>query len=410
MLAASPIDEGRLSAVPGHWRVMRLKHLAQLQYGDALPAESREVGPVAVYGSNGVVGRHRLANTEGPAVMVGRKGSFGKVHFSPEPAFCIDTAFYVDRRHAPGVDLRWLAWLLEGLQLDAVSLDTGVPGLSRDLAHGLYVPVPPLAEQQALAERLRVDCARIDRLIAARGVRIERLIELRAGRVRAAIRGVGRPGPRRDSGVGWIGDIPRHWQAKRLKWLARMATGHTPSRGDPGLWVDCDIPFASLADTRAMAVDDVLRRTEVMLSRAGLGSSSARMLPAGTVLLTRDATIGLSAIAGVDMAISQHLVGWMCGPALSNRWLLYALYAMRPELERLATGATIDTIGLPELRRLQIPVPPRAEQAPIVDGLRARVARIDRLVTLTRRSLAALIELRAARVFELTHGRNAAGG
>lgn len=405
MRSASPIDEARLADVPGHWRVMRLKHLARLQYGDGLPAHSREDGPVPVYGSNGVVGCHRVANTEGPVVIVGRKGSFGKVHHSDGPAFCIDTAFYVDRRHAPGVDLRWLAWLFEGLRLDAVSQDTGVPGLSRELAHRLNVPVPPPSEQRALAERLARDCGRIDRLIEARRTRLERLAELRAGRVRAAVRGVGVAGPRRETDIGWIGDIPRHWRAERLKWLAVMATGHTPSRGDPRLWVDCDIPFASLADTRSLAADDVLRDTEVMLSRAGLRSTSARVLPAGTVVLTRDATIGLAAIAGVEMAISQHLVGWICGPALSNTWLLYALYAMRPELERIATGATIDTIGLPELRRLAIPLPPPVEQGPIIDALRVEVARIDRLMALTRRSLAALVELRAARIFGLTHGR-----
>lgn len=405
MRAVSPIDEARLAAVPGHWRVMRLKHLARLQYGDSLPAHERRGGPVPVYGSNGVVGRHRVANTLGPAVIVGRKGSFGKVQLSDAPAFCIDTAFYIDRRHAPGVDLPWLAWLLEGLRLDAISQDTGVPGLSRDLAHGLYVPVPPPDEQRALAARLEADCGRIDTLIAARQTRIERLIELRRGWVRAAIRGVDVAGPRRPSGVGWIGDIPRHWRAERLKWMATMATGHTPSRSDPALWVDCDIPFASLADTRAMAAGDVLERTEVTLSRAGLVSTSARVLPAGTVLLTRDATIGLAAIAGVEMAISQHLVGWLCGPALRNTWLLYALYAMRPELQRLATGATIDTVGLPELHRLSIPVPPLAEQGPVIARLRQRVAAIDRLLETTRRSLIALAELRAARIFGLTHGR-----
>lgn len=405
MLSARPIDEARLAAVPPHWRVMRLKHLARLQYGDSLPARDREQGPVPVFGSNGVVGRHRVVNTLGPAVIVGRKGSFGKVHLTPEPAFCIDTAFFVDRRHAPGVELRWLAWLLEGLRLDAVSQDTGVPGLSRDMAHGLYVPVPPPAEQRRLADHLDRDVARIDRLIALRRARIEQLDALRDARIRAAIRGADHPGPRQDTGVGWIGDIPRDWRARRLKWLARMATGHTPPRSEAGLWVDCDIPFASLADTRTLAAVDVITGTEVMLSAAGLEASSARMLPAGTVVLTRDATIGLAAIAGVDMAISQHLVGYICGPALRNTWLLYALYAMRPDLERRATGATIVTIGLPELRRLTIPLPPLAEQDRIVAALRARLVRIERAIELTRRAIETLRDLRAARIFALTHGR-----
>lgn len=411
MIAGRPVDAARLRGVPRHWQVMRLKHVARLQYGDALPAEARRPGPVPVFGSNGVVGRHAVPNTEGPAIVVGRKGSFGKVHHSAQPAFCIDTAFFVDRRHVrPGTDLRWLFRLLDGLRLDAVSQDTGVPGLSRELAHNLYVPVPPPDEQRALADALDRLCGDLDALIAAREARLERLAALREGVIREAVRGLDVPGPRAPSGVGWLGSVPRDWPVERLKWLAVMQTGHTPSRADAGLWVDCDIPFVSLADTRALAAQDVIAETEVRLSRAGLAASSARVLPAGTVVLTRDATIGLCAIIDRPMAVSQHLVGWICGPRLHNAWLLHALYAMRPELLRLSLGATIGTLGLPELRRLRVPVPPLDVQRAVVARLRARVADIDALLAVTTRERAALAELRAARIFGLTHGRITPGG
>ena len=104
----------------------RLKHLLRLQYGDALAADRREDGDVPVFGSNGVVGTHSGSNTMAPVVLVGRKGSFGKVVWSDSAGFCIDTAYFIDERSCHG-DLRFAFYALQGLGLDTLSRDTGVP-------------------------------------------------------------------------------------------------------------------------------------------------------------------------------------------------------------------------------------------------------------------------------------------
>lgn len=80
-----------LGDVPEHWEVKRLKQVCRLAYGDSLPDESRISETVPVYGSNGQVGSHNRANAEGPCLIIGRKGSFGKVNFSPISVFAIDT-------------------------------------------------------------------------------------------------------------------------------------------------------------------------------------------------------------------------------------------------------------------------------------------------------------------------------
>lgn len=73
------------------WPSTQVRHLARFDYGDPLAAESRIDGEVVVYGSNGPVGSHNAANTLGPAIVIGRKGSYGKVRYSSEPVFAIDT-------------------------------------------------------------------------------------------------------------------------------------------------------------------------------------------------------------------------------------------------------------------------------------------------------------------------------
>lgn len=402
-------DDARLDALPAHWRIRRLKHIARLAYGAALPTHDRVAGPIPVYGSNGITGHHDQANSDGPTIVIGRKGSFGKVRYSPGPVWCIDTAFYLDHRHTDA-DLRWLAWTLEALALDKGSQDTAVPGLSRDDAHHRRLPLPPPAEQRAIAADLD---RRIGDLTTAEtnlDTRLAHLATLRTSLIREAITGAHVPGPRHATDADWLDTLPRDWQCVPIKRLTVAATGHTPSKSDPELWHDCDIPWVSLADTEAIDRADLLEDTDTHISRAGLAASSAKVVPQGAVICTRDASIGLAALLARPMAISQHIIAWVCGPALRPRWLLYVLYAMRPELEAIARGTTIGTIGMHTLRRLMIPLPTLAEQDALLARLIPRVDAVTRLEATTHRQRAHLTELRAALVLGVTHGTIPIGG
>jgi type I restriction enzyme S subunit len=85
-----------LGEIPAHWEIARLMFVTHLAYGDSLALEIREPGVVPVYGSNGIVGEHARANTQVPCLIVGRKGSYGKVTFSESPCFAIDTTYFID--------------------------------------------------------------------------------------------------------------------------------------------------------------------------------------------------------------------------------------------------------------------------------------------------------------------------
>ena len=162
-----------LGDIPAHWDVCRLKNICRFAYGNSLTAEQRDGGSVSVYGSNGQIGSHSVANTIGECIIIGRKGSFGKVRYSPEPAFAIDTAFFVDSRYT-NADMRWLYYLLNAMRLDAVSKHSAIPGLNRQDAYVRGSVYPPLPEQRAIAEYLDAKTAAIDAAIA----HYERMAEL----------------------------------------------------------------------------------------------------------------------------------------------------------------------------------------------------------------------------------------
>ena len=152
----------------------------------------------------------------------------------------------------------------------------------------------------------------------------------------------------------------------QLRYVSRTGTGHTPSRSRPDLWIEEDrtIPWMTLADVgqlRAGTVD-VITETVERITPAGVANSSAVVHPAGTVFLSRTASVGFSAMMGRPMAVSQDFMTWTPGPLLDGRFLLHVLRGMRPRLLGLMYGSTHKTIYMPDLLALRTPLPPIERQ------------------------------------------------
>ncbi len=176
-----------IGEIPVHWNLSMLKYAARLVYGDTLISENREEGVVPVYGSNGIIDTHSSANTLSPAIIVGRKGSLGKVQYSDVPCFVIDTAYYIDRRTS-NLNLRWLYYILQSLKLERFR-NSVLPGLNRESAESQYIPLITEEEQAQIANFLDRKTEQIDELIAAEQRKIELLKEYRQSLISEAVTG-----------------------------------------------------------------------------------------------------------------------------------------------------------------------------------------------------------------------------
>ena len=139
--------------------IVPLGEVCDFVYGDGLKETDRKGGDVPVYGSNGIVGWHDEALTKGEALIVGRKGSIGEVHFSKIPCWAIDTTYFIEKTKVP-CDFTWLYYTLKALDLTRLNKSAAIPGLNREDAYEQKIPLPPLTEQKRIASLL----ARADRL------------------------------------------------------------------------------------------------------------------------------------------------------------------------------------------------------------------------------------------------------
>jgi type I restriction enzyme S subunit len=148
-----PIDTSELPELPEGWVWTRVGEIITFEYGKGLRKDKRDSnGNVPVYGSNGIVGYHKIALTDKPCIIVGRKGAAGEIHLSKFPCWPIDTTYYV---YTPSeVCLEFLFYLLSILKLGSLDKSTAIPGLNRDDAYKMTIPLPPIAEQQQIVSEI----------------------------------------------------------------------------------------------------------------------------------------------------------------------------------------------------------------------------------------------------------------
>ncbi len=142
--------------------------------------------------------------------------------------------------------------------------------------------------------------------------------------------------------------------------VAKLESGHTPSRRHPEWWGG-DVPWIALPDIRALDGTTAMS-TDEQTNELGLANSSARLLPAGTVVLSRTASVGFVTVLGVPMATSQDFVNWVPGDRLRPWFLARSLIAARDYVRGLSEGAIHKTVYMPTLKALRIRLPSLKDQ------------------------------------------------
>lgn len=249
---------------------------------------------------------------------------------------------------------------------------TGIASINQRVLGAFPLVSPPIAEQRCIATRLKVQLAEVETARQAALAQYESAEALMSAIYREAfaqVVPVAVP-PTYD-------DPPPGWQWRKLTELARLESGHTPSRSRPDWWGG-DVSWISLTEIRALDGQWV-ESTQLRTNAAGIANSAARILPRGTVCYSRTASVGFVAIMAKPMATSQDFANWVCGDALDPEFLMHALIRARKNLRDLATGATHKTIYMPTLESFRVCAPDIDAQRRIVRGLKQRLGEASAL-------------------------------
>lgn len=142
-------------------------------------------------------------------------------------------------------------------------------------------------------------------------------------------------------------------------------SGGTPSTTDDDLW-DGDIPWLTPKEITKNNNTIIVSTTERYITAQGLAQSAAKLLPPGTVMLTKRAPVGAIAVNAVPMSTNQGFLNFQCGPKLRPLYLAYWLKVNTPYLQQIANGSTYRELYKSDLFEFELAVPPLAEQNAIL--------------------------------------------
>ena len=391
------------------WPLVQIRHLARFAYGESLAADERAAGSIPVYGSNGQVGEHDRANTGAPVLVVGRKGSYGKIQYRDTPVFAIDTTYYVDKSTTQH-HLRWLYYALGVVGLDGLSQDVGVPGLSREVAYRERLPLPAGSEQRAIADFLDAETARIDALIAKKRRLLTILDERDIALAHDMVTGAPLGGDRVVSRLPWLRDLPRGWTlapvgSQFTVALGRMLNAERAASGEMR-------PYLRNINIRWDRVDT----SDVALMDFPPGERPKYALRNGDLLVNEGgAGIGRSAIWDSQIAECYFQKSVLRLRPLSDahpRWMLECIRVAVAQRVFLVEGnlATIPHVPAEALRVHRFPFPPRATQDLLLGWLDTQRAAHRRLFSSVGRQIDLLVEHRQALITAAVTGELAVPG
>ena len=351
-----------MSGLPNGWAATTLGRVIALNYGKSLPAPERDGGQYTVFGSNGIVGRHSQAITNAPAIVVGRKGSFGEVHFSDIPCFPIDTTYYVDSFDI--LNARFAYHLLRHLPLKEMNRASAIPGLNREDAYSLDVGLPPLPEQQLIAAkvdeltartaRARKELDRIPTLIARYK---QRLLALAFSEERAV-----------------------NWPQKLIDEISTIVT--SGSRGWAQYYSSDGDLFIRVGNVRRLNIE--LDLNDIQCVNPPPGAEGIRtQLQDGDVLITITADLGrVGVFSGNQTAyVNQHVALVRLDDSTQSRFVGWYLSSElgQSQLFENNRGATKAGLGLGDIKGVAIPLPDPEEQAEIVRRIESAFGWLNRM-------------------------------
>jgi restriction endonuclease S subunit len=410
--------------------------------------KDRIAGDFPYYGATGILDYVHDYIFDEKLILVGEDGAkWGPGEgsaFSAEGYYWVNNHAHVIRPFRDCLIDAWLIHYLNFSDLSPFISGLTVPKLNQGKLRIIPIPLPPLAEQRRLVGILDEVFAGLDQAVATAERNLASARELfdselnavfsqkgegwvektcqRSGTVDSRISQLN-PASHKPAGTNVLDDgkhvtktkgraattshipgalslsvgMPKNpsrpgWKWTKLTEIARLESGHTPSRRHPEYWGG-NIPWIGIKDARkyhGWKINKTMQHTNEL----GIENSSARVLPAGTVCLSRTASVGYIVVMSCPMATSQDFVNWVCSDQLEAEFLKYLLMAEGKEILRFASGSVHQTIYFPEVKAFHICCPNITEQQRIVNLLDFSRAETRRLETIYQRKLAALAELR----------------
>ena len=201
----------------------------------------------------------------------------------------------------------------------------------------------------------------------------------------------------KDSGIEWIGQLPKTWDTAAIKRSFKIIAGATPISTTEGFW-DGDIPWVTPADYKTK--DHYVLGGRRNITRAGYDSCGTTLIPTGSILFSKRAPVGTVCINKVPMCTNQGCLSCVPQKEVNSNYFYYTMSIYTEQFELVSAGTTFKEISADSFANFVLPLPPYKQQCKISDFLDNQCTEIDSVLTRTRASIEEYKKLKQAVITE----------
>lgn len=399
-------------SLPKDWKVGRVKDLAEYKSGKYIDAnEIDEEGIYDVYGGNGLRGKTFNYNHNGQYILIGRQGALcGNINIASGMFWATEHAIVVYKKNK--FSLKWMTYIFNVMNFNQYSISAAQPGLAIDRIKRLKLPVPPLSEQQAIANYLDAKTQAIDKKVSLLEQKVETYKKLKNTIIAKAVtQGISN----QELSINDLGfKTPANWTKYRLKDLGKLFSGLSGKSGDDFNQEDNPnnrgfIPFINIANNTYLKKDHL----GTVVINPGEKQNKVRKGDLFFLMSSEGyGDIGKTAVLADDIDeayLNSFCKGYRvnqnkCNPYFLNYLLLSNIYRQRLIVE--GKGFTRINLKMEKVTDFEIFLPPTlSEQQEIANYIDQKTATIDAIVSNMGKQIETLKQLRKTLINDVVTGK-----
>ena len=405
-----------IGEIPVHWELKKLKYSFYLIMGqspNSIDCNSNGNGIPFLQGNADFNSKHPhpVSWCKKPAkiapkgsVLISVRAPIGAVNVADQE-YCIGRGLCALCSKIPS----FLYYHAICLNQELNSLGTGstFKAVSAEQVSNTFTIIPPLPEQTAIASYLDRKTAEIDQLITDKKRLLELYEEEKTAIINQAVtKGLNPDAPMKDSGIEWLGEIPEHWEVKKIGYCARVVRGSSPRpTGDPRYFMGNYMHWITVKEV-TNAKGKYIVDTEEFLTEAG--SKLSRIVEPDTLLLSNSgATLGVPKITKIKGCINDGSVAFPVLKSFLDKDYLFYFFVSHTNIYREQMKGNGQPNLNTEIIKSTITAFPstKVEQQSIVYHIETECARINTQIERTNRLIELLTEYRTALINEVVTGK-----
>lgn len=422
-----------IGTIPSDWKITRIKYMSSLKgrigWQGLTSEEYQDEGAYLITGVDFLDGGIDWENCvhvpmkrweeakdiqiQNGDLLITKDGTIGKVAIvSDMPGETSLNSGVLRIMPFEGYSRRFLYWVLQSdefwnwFNYKNAGNSTIVHLYQGDFAE-FYYTFPDYNEQDRIADYLDKHCAKLDKIIANLERQIELLQKYKKSLIKETVtKGLDKSAQMKDSGIYWIGTIPEHWHINRLRYMAKLYSGATPSKAVDEYWSG-DIPWVSSLEVKT----DIIYDTSLHITEAAIHSCSTKLMPPGTlVMVVRSGILQHDlpvALLGNEATINQDIKAFECSNEVNPAFLKYFVEGHNDVLINLLVKdkTTVESIDNDLLLSLKVALPPYKEQQEIVDVLDRKCGKFKKIFDIKTQQLSELKAIKNSLIYEYVTGK-----